>query len=31
MDFTEKVARWGNNTLVLSLGLLTIVVISAIR
>lgn len=31
MDFTEKLARWGNNTLVVSLGLLTIVVISAVR
>ncbi len=31
MDFTEKLARWGNNTLLVSLGLLTLAVISAIR
>lgn len=31
MDFTEKLARWSNNTLVLLLGALTIMVISAVR
>ncbi len=31
MEIVEKVARWGNNALVVSLGLLTLALIIAVR